>query len=144
MQGAGIAARIVWGWLSDHVATSRTLLAIIGVGIILSTLTANEMAPGWPLVAIMLVSAVMGATAVGWNGIYLAEVARVVSQEQVGAATGGVLMFTFVGIVVGPSTFGLLVQKTGEYTAGFVLMNTLVAIAVLMLIFTRGRAARSP
>ncbi len=144
MQGAGIAARIVWGWLSDHVATSRTLLAIIGVGIILSTLTANEMAPGWPLVAIMLVSAVMGATAVGWNGIYLAEVARVVSQEQVGAATGGVLMFTFLGIVVGPSTFGLLVQKTGEYTAGFVLMNTLVAIAVLMLIFTRGRAARSP
>ena len=144
MQGAGIAARIAWGWLSDHVATSRTLLAIIGIGIILSTLTANQMAPGWPIVAITLVSAVMGATAVGWNGIYLAEVARVVSQEQVGAATGGVLMFTFLGIVFGPSTFGLLVQKTGDYTPGFVLMNALVAIAVLMLIFTSDRAARSP
>ncbi len=135
MQGAGVAARILWGWLSDHVATSRTLLAIIGVGIILSTMTANEMAPGWPLFAVMLVSAVMGVTAVGWNGIYLAEVARVVPQEQVGAATGGVLMFTFLGIVVGPSTFGLMVQQTGQYTAGFTLMNLLVGVAVLMLVF---------
>ncbi|HSS66095.1 MAG TPA: MFS transporter [Gammaproteobacteria bacterium] len=139
MQGAGVVARIVWGWLSDRLATSRTLLTIIGVGIILSTLTANEMTPGWPLFTIMLVSAVMGATAVGWNGIYLAEVARVVSQEQVGAATGGVLMFTFIGIVVGPSTFGLLVQQTGAYTAGFALMNAFVGIAVLMLLFGKNR-----
>ncbi len=140
MQGSGVVARIVWGWLSDHVATSRTLLAIIGVGIILSTMTANEMTPGWPLLAIMLVSAVMGATAVGWNGIYLAEVARVVPQAQVGAATGGVLMFTFLGIVAGPSTFGMLVRHTGEYTAGFALLNVLVGIAVLMLLFGKNPA----
>ncbi len=141
MQGSGVVARIVWGWLSDHVATSRTLLAIIGVGIIVSTMAANEMTPGWPLLIIMLVSAVMGATAVGWNGIYLAEVARVVPQEQVGAATGGVLMFTFLGVVAGPSTFGVLVRHTGEYTAGFALMNVLVAIAVIMLLVGRKTSA---
>ncbi|MDH3316785.1 MAG: MFS transporter [Gammaproteobacteria bacterium] len=141
MQGAGVVARILWGWLSDHLATSRTLLAIIGVGIVVSTMTANEMTPQWPLFAIMLVAAVMGATAVGWNGIYLAEVARVVSREQVGAATGGVLMFTFIGIVAGPSTFGMLVKHTGQYTAGFALMNVLVAVAVVMLIFGKARSS---
>ncbi len=142
MQGAGVVARILWGWLSDHLATPRTLLAIIGVGIVVSTMTANEMTPHWPLFAIMLVAAVMGATAVGWNGIYLAEVARVVPQEQVGAATGGVLMFTFIGIVVGPSTFGMLVKQTGQYTAGFALMNVLVAVALVMLIFGKTRSSR--
>ncbi len=142
MQGAGVVARIFWGWLSDHLATPRTLLAIIGVGIVVSTMTANQMTPHWPLFAIMLVAAVMGATAVGWNGIYLAEVARVVPQEQVGAATGGVLMFTFIGIVVGPSTFGMLVKQTGQYTAGFALMNVLVAVALVMLIFGKTRSSR--
>jgi MFS-type transporter involved in bile tolerance (Atg22 family) len=50
-------------------------------------------------------------------------------------------MFTFLGIVAGPSTFGLLVQYTGQYTAGFALMNVLVAIAVLMLLFGNDRVA---
>jgi MFS family permease len=141
MQGVGVVARIFWGWLSDRAATSRTLLSLIGIGIVVSTMTANEMGPGWPLLAVISVSAVMGATAVGWNGIYLAEVARVVPQERVGAATGGVLMFTFLGIVAGPSTFGLLVQYTGQYTAGFALMNFLVAIAVLMLLLGKDQVA---
>lgn len=141
MQGAGVVARILWGWLSDRLANARSLLSIIGIGIIFSTMVANEMAPGWPLFPILLVCAVMGATAVGWNGIYLAEVARVVPQDHVGAATGGVLMFTFLGIVVGPSTFGLLVRQTGQYTAGFVVMNLLVAVAVVMLTFGRREAA---
>lgn len=141
MQGAGVVARIFWGWLSDRVATSRTLLAVIGVGIIISTMTANGMSPGWPLFAVMALSALMGATAVGWNGIYLAEVARVVSQDQVGPATGGVLLFTFLGIVAGPSTFGLLVQQTGHYTAGFAAMNALVGVAVVMLVFGKSRHA---
>lgn len=142
MQASGVVARVVWGWLSDRVATSRVLLAIIGIGIIVSTTAANGMTPEWPLLAVMLISALMGATAVGWNGIYLAEVARVVPQQQVGVATGGVLMFTFLGIVAGPSTFGLLLQQTGAYTAGFALMNALVAIAVLMLLFGRREVPR--
>jgi MFS family permease len=139
MQGAGAAARIFWGWLSDRFATSRTLLAWIGVGIILSTTMASQMAPDWPVLPVMIVAAVMGATAVGWNGIYLAEVARVVPQDQVGAATGGVLVFTFLGIVAGPSSFGLLVQQTGHYTAGFALMNLLVGVAVTMLMLGKDR-----
>lgn len=142
MQGTGVAARIFWGWLSDRFATSRTLLALIGVGIIVSTTMANQMAPDWTLLSVMIVAAIMGATAVGWNGIYLAEVARVVPQHQVGAATGGVLMFTFLGIVAGPSSFGLLVQQTGHYTAGFLLMNLLVGIAVLMLALGKDRRGK--
>lgn len=134
MQGAGVAARIFWGWVSDHYISSRPLLAIIGVGIVASTLLATLINPNWPLAAVMLVAGAMGATAVGWNGVYLAEVARAVSLEQVGAATGGTLMFTFVGIVVGPSTFSVLVDLTGRYTAGFAVMNVLVAVAVLMLV----------
>lgn len=141
MQGAGVIARVAWGWLSDCVATSRSLLALIGAGIIASTMTADAMAPGWPLFTVMAVAAALGVTAVGWNGIYLAEVARVMPLERVGMATGGVLMFTFLGIFFGPATFGFLLQQTGDYTAGFVAMNVLVAVAVIMLLIEKDEVA---
>jgi hypothetical protein len=33
--------------------------------------------PEWPFVAIITLGCFFGATALGWNGVYLAEVARI-------------------------------------------------------------------
>ena len=75
----------------------------------------------------------MGATAVGWNGVYLAEIARVVPLADVGTATGGILMFTFIGVVIGPTCFGAVVAATGSYAAALAALNVPVLAAVLML-----------
>ena len=134
MQAAGMVARIAWGWMSDHVIAARPLLALIGAGAVASALLAAGFSAGWPLAAIMATAAALGATAVGWNGVYLAEIARVVPLQQVGAATGGTLMFTFVGIMVGPSSFGAIVALTDSYAAALAALAAPVLIAVIVLV----------
>ena len=106
MQGAGFVGRVGWGWVTDRWIGARPLLAALGAGTIASTAAAIAFSDAWPLAGLVAGCAALGFTAVGWNGIYLAEVARAVPMDKVGLATGGVMMFTFVGVVVGPSTFG--------------------------------------
>ena len=135
MQGAGIVARVGWGWVSDRWVSARPLLAGLGAGTVASTAAAIAFSQSWSLAALAAGSAALGITAVGWNGIYLAEVARAVPIEKVGLATGGVLMFTFVGVMLGPSTFGAIVAMTGSYAAAFIALDVLVLATVVALAF---------
>ena len=137
MQGAGFVARVGWGWVSDRWMSARPLLAALGAGTIASTVAATAFSDAWPLAGLAAASVALGATGVGWNGIYLAEVARAVPLDKVGLATGGALMFTFLGIVAGPSSFGAILAATGSYTAAFVAIDVLVLGAVVALLFRR-------
>ena len=143
MQGAGVVARVCWGWVSDRWVPVRPLLAGLGVGTVASTVAATVFSGAWPFAGLAVVCAALGITAVGWNGIYLAEVARVVPIEKVGPATGGVLMFTFIGIVLGPSCFGAIVAVSGSYTAAFIALDALVLATVVTLVM-RPRAGGAP
>ena len=134
MQGAGFVARIGWGWVSDRWIGARPLLAGLGVGTVASTVAAIAFSEQWSLAGLAAVSAALGATSVGWNGVYLAEVSRAVPVGRVGLATGGVMMFTFVGAVLGPSTFGAIVATTGSYAAAFIAMDALVLATVVALV----------
>ena len=141
MQGAGFVARVGWGWVSDRWIPARPLLALLGAGTVASTLAAIMFSDGWPFAGLAVVSAALGATAVAWNGIYLAEVARVVPIEKVGLATGGALLFTFIGVMLGPSSFGAIVALTGSYAAAFVVMDALVLATVIALVIRRTKDA---
>ena len=138
MQGAGFVARIGWGWASDRWISARPLLAVLGAGTIASTVAAMGFSDAWPLAGLAAASAALGLTAVGWNGVYLAEVSRAVPVDKVGLATGGVLMFTFVGVVLGPSTFGAIVAATGSYATAFIAMDVLVLATVVALVIRPG------
>jgi len=58
--------------------------------------------PGWSWTLLLTVAFLFGVTASGWNGVFLAEVARLAPEGRVGEATGAVLMFGFAGLVLGP------------------------------------------
>ena len=58
-----------------------------------------------------------GATASGWNGVLLAEVMREVKPAEVGFATSGSLVFTYVGVVIGPALFGAAAAPAGFQSA---------------------------
>ena len=137
MQGAGVVARVVWGWVMDRWISARVLLALLGTGTIASTVAATTFSAAWPLAGIGAVSVALGLTSIAWNGIYLAEISRVVPNEQVGLATGGALMFTFLGIVIGPSSFGAILTVTGSYTAAFLAIDLLVLAGVVALLVRR-------
>ena len=140
MQGAGVVGRIGWGWINDRWLPARPILASIGIGIVAATLAAASFSSGWPLAGLAAVCAALGLTTVGWNGVYLAEVARVMPVEKVGSATGGLMMFTYLGIAVGPSTFGAIVAMSASYTPAFVAFALLVAATVAVLALSRRTA----
>ena len=113
---------------------ARPLLAAIGIGIVASVAATASFTSEWPLAGLAVVCAALGFTGVGWNGVYLAEVARATPTEKVGSATGGVMMFTFLGIVVGPSTFGAIVAMSGSFTPAFLAFGALVLATVVVLL----------
>jgi len=68
------------------------------------------------------VCAAFGGTAIGWNGVYLAEIARKAPPGKAGLATGGALFFTYFGVLLGPPAFAFLVEGGLGYPAAFLLV----------------------
>ena len=58
----------------------------------------------------------------GWNGVYLSEVARLSPAHAVGAVTGSAMCVTFAGVVVGPALVSTLHDLAGSYARGYWLL----------------------
>lgn len=119
-QMAGTIGRIVWGTIADRYLKPRLLLGLLGAGMSVGAVATALMDASWPTWSIVAVIILFGATAIGWNGVYLAEAARLAPPGKVGDATGGTLFFTFLGVVLGPPLFGLVASATDSYPLAFV------------------------
>jgi len=118
-QTAGVVARPVWGWIGDRFMAPRRLLGLLGLAMGGATALVGLFDTGWPLAAMIAVAVVHGATAIGWNGLFIAEIARLAPPGLAGMATGGSLFVTFLGIVLSPPLFTLLIETTGSYRVPF-------------------------
>jgi MFS family permease len=137
---AGVVARISWGSVSDRTGAPRTTLAVIGFLMAGASVVAGLFTASWPMLAILAVSAALGATAIGWNGVYLSEIARLAPPGEAGRATGGCLFFTYVGVVVLPFLFGWLQRATGSYAVCFfVAAGVCAAVAAVLAWGARSR-----
>lgn len=135
-QLGGVVGRIAWGYVADRWLGARgTLLLLAGLmaGCALVAAWVPGTIPPWVLMAVLVL---FGGSAIGWNGVYLAEVARQAPSGKAGVATGGTLAFTYLGVVLGPPLFGLLADATGSYRAGFAFLVLPAGFAALAL--TRG------
>ena len=137
-QLGGVMGRIVWGYVSDRFIRPVSMLALLSLVISLAALATGGLVL-WPTVPSDLILAglmiVFGASASGWNGVYLAEVARQAPSGAVGKATSGTLACTFLGVIVGAPVFGLIVSSRGGFTMAFG-MQALLALGVALLLFT--------
>ncbi len=118
-QVASVVGRIGWGLLADRALGRRVVLGLLGIGMGLSALAALAASPAWPAWLLVAYAAVFGATAVGWNGVFLAEVARIAPEGRTSEATGGCLFFTFLGVVLTPFLFNGVLALTGSYSTSF-------------------------
>ena len=140
-QLAGVVARIAWGLLADRVMSPRATLILLASLMVLGCLMAAALQPGWPM-ALLAVVIVLGASAIGWNGVYLAAVARQAPPGQAGAATGGTLLFTFMGVVCGSPAFGALAGASGSYRVAFAALAVPALLALGLLVWRARQAAR--
>jgi MFS family permease len=134
----GVAGRIVWGAVADHWIAPRRLLGFIGLATAACAFTAASFSATWPHAALLAVAALFGATAIGWNGVQLSQVARHAPPGEAGAITGAAGSITFAGVVSGPPLFALLAAVTDGYRTGFVAFGTLCLLCgVAMLARSR-------
>lgn len=130
----GVGARIVWGMAADHLFKPRNVLAGLGIAMSLCGFVVASFNAGWPLAGVMIVAALFAATAAAWNGVYMAEVARMAPAGRAGSATGGAQVFTFAGAMFGPPVFGAVVAVSGSYAHGYVLFAVLPLLMGLRLL----------
>jgi MFS family permease len=140
-QFAGALGRVLWGAVADHVFEPRVVLAALGLVMALCGFVVALFTAGWPPVAVFAVCVLYGVTAIGWNGVFLAEVARLAPQGRVAIITGGTQFFTFAGVLIGPPLFGAIASVTGSYGAGFVVIAALPLLASVGLFASRGRGS---
>lgn len=136
-QMSGTVGRIVWGILADRYIKPGTLLGLLGLGMSFGALATALIRNNWPLAAMIAVTVLFGATAIGWNGVYLAEAARCAPEGKVSAATGGTLFFTFFGVVLGPPLFGGVVSVTDSYPVAFLSFAALTLFGGILTLLNR-------
>jgi len=120
-QGAGVAGRVLWGLVADRFGSRGTLLGL-GVAMALAGITMGLLRADTSHALVTVLLLAYGSTAVGWNGVYLATVAKLVPHEQAAIATAGSLFFTFFGVVIGPPLFGAAGGAFGSLGLAFALL----------------------
>jgi MFS family permease len=123
---AGIIGRIALGVIADNWMKPRLLLGVIGLTMSAAAFATAGFNADWPIAVVFLVGFVYGATAIGWNGVYLAEVARIAPPGRAGSATGASLAMTYAGVVLLPALFWMIVTLSDSYAAAYIAAGALV------------------
>lgn len=143
MQVTGSAGRVAAGSLADRLdagqarASTTVLLGQAALGAVL--LAALGLPGLTPLVAFALVAAV-GATVLGFTGLYYASMTALVPDDEVGAATAGGQTALNAGALLAPPAFGWLAD-TVSYGTGWLLLAGLVAAGAGLLVVVRQKVA---
>lgn len=140
-QGAGVSGRIAWGWMADRYGNCRSLLIALCTVMVVCCAVMGSITPAWPRLWTSLLFLVFGASAIGWNGLFLAEVARLSPAGKVSVATSGAMVWNFAGILIGPALFALIYRVNGSYATTYGLL-TLFAVAGLGFLLMTAASAR--
>lgn len=139
-QVGGMFGRVFWGAIADRWTGALPMLAGLATLMALAALATAALSPGLPSWLILLVLVIFGMTAIGWNGVYLAEIARQAPPGLAGVATGGALAITFLGVVLGPPVFGAIAELTGSYRAAYAALAVPTLLCSLCLVKSRSAA----
>lgn len=134
---ASTISRIVLGWLADKLGRSLLLLCLLALGAstALVLLVWSAGAPSWVLYGCV---AFVGATSLGWNGIYMAELARLSPPALIGEVTSAANLFGFAGSVCGPLAFALIASGTGGFSWPYLVVAGQLAACAILVLWRRG------
>ena len=142
-QGAGVTGRIAWGWIADRFGNCLTLLIAMSAAMVVCCGAMTLITPAWSPALTALLFLAFGASAIGWNGLFLAEVARLSPPGKVSIATSGAMVWNFAGILIGPALFALLYRINGSYAQTYGLLTLFAVAGFAFLLMTAASARRA-
>lgn len=132
-QAGGLIGRLFWGLVATRKASSRTLLIGIGFGMTTAALTLVLGGPLMPFGVLSATAFLFGLTASGWNGVFLAEVARLAPPDRVAEVTGAVLTASYAGLLMGPAII-VAAAMVGTLKLSYGILAVLACAATIQLL----------
>lgn len=139
-QLGGIFGRIFWGYVSDRFLGATWTLVTLSLVMAAGSAATGMLNANVHLIAVLALVVCFGASATGWNGVYLAAVARRAPEGMAGTVTGGALSVTYLGVVMVPAAFGFVSDVAGSFSAAYILLTVPVLACGLMLWADRNEA----
>ena len=142
VQAAGVAGRILWGWIGDRSGDALGLLRKIAMATAACCVVTGFIGSAWPTLALAIFFFLFGLAAVGWNGLFLAETAHNAPRGMVSLATSAAMVWNFSGILIGPALFATSYSLTHSYTLTFGGMSIVAATGAALLALSASAARR--
>jgi MFS family permease len=136
MQGASMIGRIALGWVADRMGHPLRHLGVQAIvsAVAVCLLVAAGNQGQWMLYG---AAALVGFTAIGWNGVHIAELAKVAPLHLVSSVTSASSLFGFLASVCGPLIFMMLVSWGGGYETAFHVMAVQLACFGLICLLAK-------
>jgi hypothetical protein len=138
-QFGGFVGRLGFGFLIGPRFDVTALLIGIGVAMAAASAATVLTATILPAAGLAALCVVFGLAASGWNGVFLAEVAREAPSGEIARVTGGVMLSSFVAMMLGPLAFSGIAAVTSMGT-GYLAASACALGGALALIRGRSRA----
>jgi ACS family hexuronate transporter-like MFS transporter len=106
-------------------------MAIIAAMAGASSLGFSFLRLGAPLWVVIIAVILLGASAIGWNGLYVTAVSGLAGQSAAGTALGVSLAVSQLGVLIVPPLFGLLVDRTGSYQPAWLALGAFILVGTL-------------
>jgi MFS family permease len=135
-QLAGLAGRLGWAMGVGRIGSARMIVAGLGLGMGLAAIGLAVAGPFITYPALIALAAVFGATASGWNGIFVAEVTRLAPDARIAETTGAVLSISYAGLLAGPGIVAMT-AAIGGLAASFATLGVIALAGAILLILER-------
>jgi MFS family permease len=133
LQVGSAAGRLALGWVADRTGTPRLNLLVQALAAAALTTLFALLPAGTPPIAVALVAAATGVAAAGWNGVALAEAARLAPPGRVSEVASGAALVAFLGGFAAPVAFAAAVSAWNSWTAPMVALAAQIALAAAAL-----------
>ncbi len=138
-QLAGIVGRMSWGALADWLMDANRVLLIVALIAALAGILTMSLEQKSSIFIVYSALCLFGFSAIGWNGVFLAEIARHAPDGRVSNATAGAMVPTYTGVVIGPATFASLHAVSGVHTMTFGIFACVSLIGFFLVLLARRR-----
>jgi len=143
VQTAGMAGRLSFGWLADRSGHAIAVLILTSIAAAVGCILSVFISVTWSTFLLGLFYVLFGVVAYGWNGVMHAQIARLSPPGMVSVATGGVMVWIFAGILVGPALFAAAYRVIGSYTEmfGYLAVGALISATMAAFAVRADRAS---
>jgi MFS family permease len=132
-QLGGFLGRLGFGLAVGPRLGALRLLIGVGFGMSAAAAAVALTAGVAPPAVLGLLCFLLGLTAAGWNGVFLAEVAREAPPGEIARVTGGTMITAYAGLILGPVAFSAAATAAATLAAGYLLLAGATLAGALVL-----------